>query len=175
MEKNKIRIFGFVSVILILSISLTTVCASDGFFSIFESSPEGMVSYNFDSAFTMYVPENTTFLKTWLNADESLLFSGEYKDFFSKENEFAVTFIDSNMINDERINYLLEDENVKIEQSGDNIIAHYPDRDGKIEKSLEDTYFKEAIAIHKGSKLVIIEGNDLDFLKSMADTIEFRE
>ncbi len=178
MEKNKIIIIGLVIVVIALIAGLATTLTNNGNDSIMESAAsEGMEIYNFDSAFTMEVPKNTKFLKTWFDGNESFLSEGIFKEYYSKNNEFSVSYINSRMLNDERINYIFFEDlgNVTSEQSGDYLLIHYHDSTGKIGKTLDDTDFKEAIVLHKGAEIVELEGNDINFLKSMADTIKFKE
>lgn len=177
MDKNKIIIIGIVIVIIALIAGIAIALTGNGSNGVSEAS-KGMDIYNFDSVFTMEVPENTTFLKTWLDANESgIITEGDVADFFSKNKEFEVYYIDSHMLNDARVDYILavDDGNITTEQDGDLIIIHDPTSSGKVGKTWETTEFKEAVAIHKGTKLVLIEGNDPDFIKSMANTIKFRE
>ena len=183
MEKNKIMIIGLIIVIIALiagiAIALTgnnnnTLGSSEDSISNYEAS-EGMELYNFDSAFVMEVPNGTVFLKTRMNGnDTGILSEGTVKDYFSKDK---IYYIESHMLNDERVNYILalDDGNVTTEQDGDLLIIHDHDASGKVGKTWETTEFKEAISIHKGTKFLLIEGNDIDFIKSMAETIKFRD
>lgn len=172
MDKNKIIIAG-------LAVVIIALIGAIGIFLTSHSSnvSEGMERYNFDSAFTMDVPEGTVFLKTWWDEEDTILTEGIFKDYFSKDNEFYVNYINSRMLNDERINYMfLEDlGNISTEESGDYLIVHYHDATGKVGKNIDKSDFKEALIIHKGSELIELEGNDINFLKSMADTIKFKE
>ena len=176
MDKNKIIIVGLIIVIVALIAGLAIALTGNN--SGVSQASEGMEIYNFDSAFTMEVPNGTKFLKTRIDINETGIVSeGILKDYFSKNKEFEVYYVDSHMLNDERVNYVLalDDENATYEQDGDFIIQHYPDSSGKVGKTWETSDFKESIAIHKGTELIIIEGNDIDFIKSMAKTIKFRE
>lgn len=176
MDKNKIIIIGLIVVIIALIAGLAIALTGNDNSGVSQAS-EGMEIYNFDSAFTMEVPNGTKFLKTWLDGNETILTEGIVKDYYSKDNEFSVTYINSRMLNDERINYMFFEDlgNITTEQSGDSLLVHYHDSTGKIGKTLDDTDFKEAIIIQKGVEIVELEGNDMDFLKSMADTVKFRE
>jgi hypothetical protein len=185
MEKNKIMIIGLVIVIIALiagiAIALTgnnnALGSSENSISNYETS-EGMEIYNFDSAFSMEVPNGTVFLKTRMDGNGTGIISeGNAKDYFSKDNEFEIYYIESHMLNDERVNYILalDEGNVTTEQDGDLLIIHDHDASGKVGKTWETTEFKEAISIYKGTKFILIEGNDIDLIKSMAKTIKFRD
>lgn len=177
MDKNKIIIVGLIIAIVALIAGLAIALTGSNNSSASQAS-EGMELYNFDSAFTMEVPNGTKFLKTRIDVNETGIVSeGIFKDYFSKNKEFEICYMDSHMLNDERVNYILaiDEENVTTEHDGDFIIQHYSDSSGKIGKTWETSDFKESIAIHKGTELIIIEGNDIDLIKSMAETIKFRE
>ena len=174
MEKNKIMIVGLVILIIALIAGITIALTGNG--SNYQAS-EGMELYNFDSAFTMEVPKDTIFLKTRMDINETGIISeGIVKDYFSENKEFEIYYIDSHMLNDERVDYMLslDEGNVTTEQSGNLIIIHDHDASGKVGKTWDKSEFKEEIAIHKGTEFIWIFGNDADLIKSMAETIKFR-
>ena len=65
--------------------------------------------------------------------------------------------------------------NATVEYEGDLIIFHDIKNNGKVGKTFENSKFKENIVIQKGHMIVFVFGNDLDKIKSMANTIEFYE
>lgn len=172
-KREKIIIFGLIIIIIVLLVGLTTL--SLGNFSNNDKSIDGMQKYDFNSVFKMDVPDNVRFLKEWNNTDEFNF--GDVYTYFDKKNKFAVKYMESPMITHEFVNSFLESENksgnITFEHDNDMIIVHMKKNNGKIGKTLEKTNFKEGIMIQKGHTLIMIQGNDLDFIKSMANTIEF--
>lgn len=141
------------------------------------SIPQGMEMYDFNSEFKMAVPANAKFLKTWNNS-EDFLFDQSYS-YFDKNNEIAISYIDSSLITHEFVDEFIKmgnsSGNATVEYEGDLIIVHNIKNNGKVGKTFENSKFKEGIAIQKGHMMVLIAGNDLDKIKSMANTIEFYE
>ncbi len=172
-KKEKIIIFGLIIIIIVLLVGLTTL--SLGNFSNNDKSIDGMQKYDFNSVFKMDVPDNVRFLKEWNNTDESSF--GDGYTYFDKKNKFAVHYAESPMITHESVNSVLESGNksgnITFEHDNDMIIVHWNKNNGKIGKTFEKSKFKEGIIVQKGHTIIFIYGNDLDFIKSMANTIEF--
>lgn len=141
------------------------------------SIPQGMEMYDFNSEFKMAVPANAKFLKTWNNTDE-YPFQQSYS-YFDKNNEIAINYMDSPLIThkfvDEFVKVSNSSGNATVEYEGDLIIFHDIKNNGKVGKTFENSKFKENIVIQKGHMIVFVFGNDLDKIKSMANTIEFYE
>ncbi len=139
--------------------------------------PEGMQEYDFDSAFKMIVPKDARFLKEWSNDNETIeLF--KTVQYFDKNNGIAISYIDSPMITNEILGYLINEtldnkSNVSIVEEGNLIIGEKINITGKVGNNLENSDFKYVIIVKHGKELVSIQGNDKDSLKSMADSIDF--
>ncbi len=174
-KREKIIIFGLIIIIIVLLVGLTTLSLGNNYFSNNDKSIDGMQKYDFNSVFKMDVPDNVRFLKEWNNTDEFGF--GDGYTYFDKKNKFAVHYAESPMITHEFVNSLLESVNKSgnftFEHDNDMIIVHMKKNNGKIGKTFEKTHFKEGILVQKGHTLIMIQGNDLDFIKSMANTIEF--
>ncbi|WP_297828490.1 hypothetical protein [uncultured Methanobrevibacter sp.] len=65
--------------------------------------------------------------------------------------------------------------NVTFEVKNDYIVLHNLESNGHVGKSLEDSNFTDIILIQKGHEIVVLSGNDLNLLKSMAETVKFYE
>lgn len=173
-KKNKIIIAVLIVVIVALAIGVATM--------IFNNSPagggsvpEGMQKYNFDSAFTMAVPKNTRFLKEFNSSSEF----GQGVSYYDRDNKMAILYVTSPMITHEVINYFIDyvnsSGNATFEREGDLIFSHSLVHNGKLSKNLEDSNFTDIILIQRGHELVLIQGNDPEFIKSMAETFEWYE
>lgn len=173
-RKNKIIIAVLVIIIIALAIGVA--------YSIFNNSllksnsvPDGMKKYDFNSEFKMAVPENTRFLKEWNNTN--LLNLVNAYSYFDKNNEFSVVYADSPLVTHEFLNEVIDEGNrsgnATVTVEGDLIIAHSLKNNGKVGNTLEKSNFTETIMIQKGHMVVVINGNDLDLIKQMANTIEF--
>lgn len=174
-RKHKIIIISLIIVIIALIAGISYMLMGNGFSSE-ESVPDGMQRYDFDSRFTMVVPEDARFLKDWeasvLGLDQSIIY-------FDKHNKFAVAYANSPMVTKDLVDYTVEYANASgnstIELDGDLIISHELKNSGKIGKTYEDSEFKYAILLQNGHELVLVAGNDLNSVKSMANSIKFHE
>lgn len=174
-KKDKIIIIGLIIVIIALSIGIASMFIGNNG-SNDTNVPQGMHMHDFNSEFKMAVPNNVHFLKEW-NKTGEYNFAQTYS-YFDKNNEFAVSYIDSPLITHEFINNMIEmgnkTVNSTVKYEGDLIIIHNLDSNGKIVDS-ENSNFTDAIILQKDHIVVGVSGNDLDFLKSMANTIQFYE
>ena len=128
----------------------------------------------------MEVPENTKFLKTSVLENEDGVYVNlvNFKSYFSKNNEFSVRYIHSGLFDKNSLIqfvYGSTKDDVNFEESGNMIIAHNKNSDGKVGNDFENTNFTDEVIVYKGLDIVVVSGNDADLIKSMADTIEFRE
>lgn len=141
------------------------------------SVPDGMQKFDFNSEFTMAVPENTKFLKEWNNTDEFNI--GDGYIYFDRNNEFAVSCFYSPLVGHNLINNIVDmankSGNATFNVEGELITSHSLVNNGKVGNDLENTEFTDNVIIQKGHQLIIISGNDMELLKSMANTIEFCE
>ena len=171
-KKNKIIIAVLIVVIVALAIGVATM--------IFNNSPagggsvpEGMQKYNFDSAFTMEVPKGTVFKKSWNESNEFML--GISKTYEDKNKKFSVMYVTSELINDNAINFVVEEinstGNVKVEKEGNLIIVD------KLKKSKDLPFdldkFKHAVLTHEGHDYIVICGNNTEKIVEMAKTINY--
>lgn len=174
-RKHKIIIISLVIVIVALAAGLSYMLLGNGF-SGEESVPDGMQRYDFDSRFTMVVPDDARFLKDWeasiLGLDQSIIY-------FDKHNKFAVAYANSPMVTKELIDYAVEygnaSGNATIELDGNLIISHNLKNSGKIGKTYDDSEFKYGIMLQNGHEIVLVAGNDLNSVKAMANSIKFYE
>ena len=171
---SKIIIAVLVVAIVALAIGVATMFfnnspASGG------SVPEGMQKYNFDSAFTMAVPKNVKFLKEFNSSSEF----GQGASYYDKSNKMAILYINSPMITHEFVNYAMNysnsSGNATFEIDGDLIFSHSLKHNGKLSKKVEDCNFTDSVLIQRGHELVVIQGNDPNFIKSMAETLKWYE
>ena len=174
-KREKIIILGLIILIIGLLVGLTTILINNNSFFDNDKVLDGMQKYDFNSIFKMDVPKNVRFLKEWNNTEEFSF--GDSYTYLDKKNKFAVSYADSPIITHELVNSFLESQNksgnITFKYDNDMIIAHNKKNNGKIGKTFENCYFKERIIVQKGHTIIFIYGNDLDFIKSMADTIEF--
>ena len=175
-KRDKIIITGMIIVIMALIAGLAFMLTGNNL-SVGDGAPEGMKMYDFNSEFKMAVPNNVKFLKSWNNSDVAV-FVGEY-NYFDKNNEIMVSYIDSPMVTHEIINNMIKASNssgnATFDFEGDLIISHNVKNNGKVGKSADKSEFKESILLQKGHVLVRVSGNDLDLIKSMIKTVEFCE
>lgn len=173
-RKHKIIIISLVIVIVALAAGLAYMLLGNGF-SGGESVPEGMQRYDFDSRFTMVVPDDVKFLKEW-DRDTEFNF-GQGTSYFDKSHKIGIVYANSPIITDALVNYVIdygnESSNTTIEYDGDLIIAHNIKNNGKMAKTLDKSNFKYAIFSQKNHEIIIIQGNDLDLIKTMANSIKF--
>ena len=176
-KKDKIIIGALIVVIIALVAGLAFMFSGNSLSNGGGSAPEGMKMCDFNSEFKMAVPKDTKFLKSWNETDDAV-FSEGYS-YFDKNNEFAVEYVYSPVINHELLanleNVSASIGNASFEHEGDLIIAHHLKNNGKVGKSLDDTKFKESVTLQKGHMLVQVSGNDLDLIKSIINTVEFYE
>ena len=176
-KRDKIIITGMIIVIIALIAGLAFMLTGNNLSVGGAASPEGMKMYDFNSEFKMAVPNDVKFLKSWNNSDVAV-FVGEY-NYFDKNNEIMVSYIDSPMVTHEIINNMIKASNssgnATFDFEGDLIISHNVKNNGKVGKSADQSKFKERIFLQKGHMLVIVSGNDLDLIKSMIKTVEFYE
>ena len=174
-------IIGLIIVIIALIAGIAFMFLGDDSSISRSNVSEGMEKYNFDSVFTMEIPENTRFLKSLNSDDQDGVYyenMGNFKSYFSKNKEFSVRYIHSGMIDKNMLISLVngsEEDNVTFEESGNMIIAHNKNNNGKVGKTDEKSNFTDMVVVYKGLDVVVIKGNDADLIKSMANTIEFRE
>lgn len=174
-KRDKIIITGMIIVIIALIAGLAFMLTGNNL-SVGDGAPEGMKMYDFNSEFKMAVPNNVKFLKSWNNSDDAVF--GQGYQYFDKNNEIVVSYVDSPMITHEFMDTLenLSDSlgNATIEHEGDLIISHNKN-DGIVGKSVEESNFTESVILQKGHMAVGVSGNDLDLIKSMIKTVEFYE
>ena len=177
MEKNKIKIFGLIIVIVALFAATSIAFASNDFLNL-GGSPQtsDMEKYDFDGAFTMNVPKDNNFSESLLEGDDKVVSDGVSRGYFSKDNQFSVLYVNSDELNDELVGEILSlnDTNVTSQEDGDFLIVHYNNASGKVGNSWDTSEFKESVAIYNDTDLIVIDGNDLDFIKAMADTVELK-
>ncbi|WP_296883016.1 hypothetical protein [uncultured Methanobrevibacter sp.] len=173
-KKHKIIIIVLIIAIIALSASLAFILknnSSDG------GVPNGMKVYDFNSEFTMNVPKDTKFLKSWNNSGDQLF--GQGYTYLDKNNEFFVAYAVSPLITHEVVNAFVEisnsSGNATVNVDGDLIIVHNKKANGKVGSTVDKSNFTETILIQRGHQLVGVGGNDLNFLKTMVNTIEFYE
>lgn len=175
-KRDKIIIGALIVVIIALVACLAFMFAGNNVLNDGTSVPDGMKMYNFNSEFKMAVPENAKFLKTWGDSQGANLGTGY--TYFDKHNKISVNFIDSPLVNsgfvEEFANAANSSDNATIEKVGDMFISHNK-KNGKMASTQENSNFTESIVIQKGHLLIGILGNDLDLIKSMANTIEYCE
>ena len=172
-RKHKIIIISLIIVIIALVVGLSYMLMGNGFSFGEESVPDGMQRYDFDSRFTMLVPDDARFLKEWNNSE----IFGQSIIYFDKNNKFAVSYTNSPLIAEGFVDYTVEyanaSGNATFEFDGDLIIGHSLKNNGKIGKTLDDSKFKYGVLLKRGHEFILINGNDLDSIKSMARSIEF--
>lgn len=134
---------------------------------------DNMKTFKFNGVFTMSVPKDSKFLKSWNKSDKNNLelFSGY--EYYDKKYELSVLTANSPIMNSKNTDYLLgglnKTENVTVEKEGNLTILqndNYQNMPGKIKT-------KYRVFINNGNNLVVVAGNDLDLLKSMANSIKF--
>jgi len=176
-KKEKIVIVGLVVVILALVASLTYVFMDNNVSGNGKTVPDGMKEYNFDSEFTMAVPKDAKFLK---NFNESFIEGfGQGVSYLDKSNKFAISYVDSPMVTNESINYLISalnaSGNATFEFDGDLIISHNLKSNGNIGDTFEDSNFTYTVMLQRGHEIVEIYGNDVNLIRSMIKTLEWYE
>lgn len=179
MEKNhKIVIIGLIIVIIALVAGIAYVTMGNNLTSnTGGNAPDGMQMYDFNSAFEMAVPKNAKFLKEWGGVND--IDFGDGYSYLDKDNEFCVVYTNSPMVTHEFVSSMVQisnnSGNCTFDFEGDFIVVHNVKADGKIGDSRDDSDFKESVMLQKGHQMVVISGNDLDKIKSMANTVKFYE
>ena len=175
-KRDKIIIGGLAVVVLALAAGLAMMMTGNG--DVLKGDvevAEGMQVYDFDSQFTMQVPNDAKFIKEW---NASSYFVNEVgMGYLDKANKFAVLYVDAPGLNEEVLQYFLslgeKSENVTFEELDDNrVVAHILANDGKVGDSLENCNFTEGLIFHKGHTWIILQGNDANQVKDMANTIK---
>lgn len=170
-KKNKI----IIAVLVIIIIALVCVVGLTFFGNMnpAKTNNTNATVYNFDSAFTMEVPKGTVFKKSW-NDSGSFGVSKTYDD---KSNKFSVLYLESPMMTDEFVNFIVNEANstgdVKIEHDGDLIIMHHISKKSKNNVIEIDGKYKHIVLSHKNDEFVGIAGNNTDELVKMAKTIDY--
>lgn len=178
MEKNqKIIIIGLIIVIIALVAGIAYMFMGNSLTGNGGGNvPDGMQMYDFNSVFKMAVPKNAKFLKEWNHSDS--VFGSGYS-YLDKDNKFAVNYLDSPMVTHGLIRSMAEAVNKSgngtVEFEGDLIITHNLKFNGKVGENMDDTNFTYSIVLQKGHQAVVVSGNNLEFIKSMVNTIEFYE
>lgn len=176
-KKDKIIIGALIVVIIALVAGLAFMFSGNNFSNGGGSAPEGMKMYDFNSEFKMAVPEDVRFLKTWNNSDDMVLGMGY--NYFDKHNKISVNYANSPMVNSEIVDGMVKvansSGNYTIVKEGNMIISHNTKNNGKMAKTSVDSNFTESIIVQKGHLLIVIDGNDMDLIKSMANSIEYYE
>ena len=170
-KKNKI----IIAVLVIIIIALVCVIGLTFFGNMnpAKTNNTNVIVYNFDSAFTMEVPKGTVFKKSWNDSGSF----GVSKTYDEKGNKFSVLYMESPMITDEFVDFIVNEanstEDVKIEHDGDLIIVHHLTKKSKNNILEIDGKFKHAVLSYKNDELVGIAGNNTDELIKMAKTIDY--
>ncbi len=170
-KKNKI----IIAVLVIIIIALVCVIGLTFFGNMNpkKTNSTNATVYNFDSAFTMEVPKGTVFKKSWNESNEFML--GISKTYEDKNKKFSVMYVTSELINDNAINFVVEEinstSNVKVEKEGNLIIVD------KLKKSKDLPFdldkFKHAVLTHEGHDYIVICGNNTEKIVEMAKTIDY--
>ena len=175
-KRDKIIIAGLVIVIIALLACLAYMFMGNNM-SAGDGAPDGMKIYDFNSEFKMAVPKDVRFLKEWNNSGD-VIFGMGYS-YFDKNNEISVVYANSPMITHELVDNIIDvgnsSGNATIEFDGDMVIAHNVKNNGKVGNSEGECNFTDTVFLQKGHTVVVVSGNDLDLIKSMAKTIEFYE
>ena len=132
---------------------------------------EGMQVYDFDSAFTMVVKEDAKFLKTW---DHNSLYSN--KMYYNEKDDYVVTLSESDYFanNFDLLTSLLDNEEDYEHISDANLnIVKVLNKSEKTDTGVSEKHFDYRIGVFEGNKIIELEGNDLDYLKEMANSIKF--
>ena len=172
MERNSKII---IAVLVIIVIALVTAIGLSFFGDMNQpkTNSTNATVYNFDSAFTMEVPKGTVFKKSWNESNEFML--GISKTYEDKNKKFSVMYVTSELINDNAINFVVEEinstGNVKVEKEGNLIIVD------KLKKSKDLPFdldkFKHAVLTHEGHDYIVICGNNTEKIVEMAKTINY--
>lgn len=174
-KKDKIIIGALIVVIIALIASLAFMFSGNNFSNDGGSAPDGMKMYDFNSEFKMAVPEDVRFLKTWNNSEDGVYGMGY--NYFDRHNQISVNYADSPLITSELIDGMVKvansSGNFTIVNEGDMIISHNIKNNGKMAQTSADSNFTESILVQKGHLLIVIDGNDMDLIKSMANSIEY--
>ena len=172
MERNS-KIIIAVLVIIVIALVAAIGLSFFGDMNQPKTNSTNATVYNFDSAFTMEVPKGTVFKKSWNDSGSF----GVSKTYDEKGNKFSVLYMESPMITDEFVDFIVNEanstEDVKIEHDGDLIIMHHIAKKSKNNVLEIDGNFKHAVLSHKNGGLIGIAGNNTDELVKMAKTIDY--
>lgn len=172
MERNS-KIIIAVLVIIVIALVAAIGLSFFGDMNQPKTNSTNVTVYNFDSAFTMEVPKGTVFKKSWNDSGSF----GVSKTYDEKGNKFSVLYMESPMITDEFVDFIVNEanstEDVKIEHDGDLIIMHHIAKKSKNNVLEIDGKFKHAVLSHKNGGLITIAGNNTDELVKMAKTIDY--
>ena len=172
MERNS-KIIIAVLVIIVIALVAAIGLSFFGDMNQPKTNSTNATVYNFDSAFTMEVPKGTVFKKSWNESNEFML--GISKTYEDKNKKFSVMYVTSELINDNAINFVVEEinstGNVKVEKEGNLIIVD------KLKKSKDLPFdldkFKHAVLTHEGHDYIVICGNNTEKIVEMAKTIDY--
>ena len=172
MERNS-KIIIAVLVIIVIALVAAIGLSFFGDMNQPKTNSTNATVYNFDSAFTMEVPKGTVFKKSWNESNEFML--GISKTYEDKNKKFSVMYVTSELINDNTINFVVEEinstGNVKVEKEGNLIIVD------KLKKSKDLPFdldkFKHAVLTHEGHDYIVICGNNTEKIVEMAKTIDY--
>ena len=124
------------------------------------SSEVEMMPYDFVN-FTMDIPKGS-FL------DESL--DDNISTFKDTEGNFLITYMNSDGIYDEMINlYVNSSNNSSVEYDDDLVIVHLGNN------GIADSSFSELFLKGNDDQVVLIQGNDVDLLKNMTNSLKFNQ
>ena len=134
---------------------------------------EGMQVYDFDSAFTMVVKDDAKFLKTW---DHNSLYSN--KIYYNEKEDYVITLSESDYFanNLDLFSSILDNEENYEHISDANLnIVKVLNKSEKTDIGISEKHFDYIVGVVEGNKIIELEGNDLDYLKEMANSIKFSE
>ena len=124
------------------------------------SSEVEMMPYDFVN-FTMDIPKGS-FLDE--NLDDNI------SSFEDSNGNFLITYMNSEGIYDEMVNlYTNSSSNASFEYDGDLIIVHLGNSVNA------DSSFSELFLKGNDSQVVLVQGNDVDLLKNMTNSLKFNE
>lgn len=176
MEKNhKIIIIILIIAIIALLASLAYIFMGNNLTASDGNVPKGMQRYNFDSGFTMLVREDVKFLKSWEHNG-----LGTKKIYYDESKNYAVQYSQSDMFNnnisDELSKSLNSSGEYELSTEGNLKIFKVLNKSDKFDTGNGKLkHFKYRILIQEGNKYIIMSGNNLDSLKTMANSIKFEK
>ena len=171
-KRDKIIVIGLIIVILALVAGLAYMFMGNNLSVSDSSVPQGMQKYDFDSAFTMNVPKDVKFLKTW-----NVTGLGITKIYYNKENKFCVFYAQSDMIDEVFVENAADTLNSsgKYDVSVDGGLKVFKvlDKKEKFDIGNGEKHFDYRVLKSVKSGYVIISGDNIDSLKQMANSISF--